>query len=183
MWPAIKQLVAPDQFGAYVKNLVIDNFSEETSTPQFVVLHNTGAPTLAQWKLSSSTQRVKNLEVYYKGLGWSGGPHLFIAPEGIWLFNDLRFRGVHSPSWNNVSWGVEIAGDYDKETFEDPVKQNVILALCVLHTKLKLDLTMLKFHKEDPKTTHKGCPGKNVIKEQIVSEVAKLMLKGIMQWE
>ena len=41
------------------------------------------------------------------GKGWSGGPHLFIANDGIWEFNRLTKPGVHAPSWNKVALGVD----------------------------------------------------------------------------
>jgi antitoxin (DNA-binding transcriptional repressor) of toxin-antitoxin stability system len=35
-----------------------------------------------------------------------------------------------------------------------------VAALAVLHSAIGLDSHTLRFHREDPQTTHKGCPGK-----------------------
>jgi hypothetical protein len=136
--------------------------------PQFVVLHNTGIPTLKQWHDVSGEKRMKGLEGYYRGMGWSGGPHLFVADDYIWAFTPLTVPGVHSPSWNSVSWGVEMVGDFDKERFGWKTENLVLSALATLHIAAGLDSSSLRFHREDPKTTHKGCPGKAVVKTDIV---------------
>src|SRR5436190_1297532 len=106
--------------------------------PQFVVLHNTGSPTLAQWHSTSGHQRMLNLEHYYRDQqGWSAGPHLFVADDVIWAFTPLTVPGVHSPSWNHISWGVEMVGDYDNEDFDQGpganVAENAVSALAILH--------------------------------------------------
>ena len=57
--------------------------------PIGIVIHNTASPTLKRWHEVSRERWMVNLESYYKGLGWSGGPHLFIddGEDGIGLFN------------------------------------------------------------------------------------------------
>jgi len=73
-----------------------------------------------------------------------------------------------------LSLGVEMLGDYATESFSEgrglAVRKNAIAALAVLSSVLGLDPASLKLHKEDKKTTH-ICPGKNVIKAQVISEV------------
>lgn len=141
--------------------------------PQFVVLHNTAAPKLSQWHSVSGQQRMANLENYYKDqLGWSAGPHLFVADDLIWAFTPLNTSGVHSPSWNAISWGVEMVGDYDVEPFSPQVRQNAVSAIASLYSALGADSGTLRFHKEDPLTTHKNCPGMNVSKPDILQAVA-----------
>jgi len=84
--------------------------------PQFVVLHNTFIPRLADWHQVPGEQRMQNLQHYYCDTQhWSAGPHLFIADDLIWVFTPLDTPGVHSPSWNAISWGVELVGDYTTE--------------------------------------------------------------------
>lgn len=167
--PAWKGIVgkgfSPDQFDEYVSGLVFNNWR-----PQFVVLHNTASPTLSEWHKVSGEARMKNLESYYRDtMKWSGGPHLFIADDLIWVFTPLTVSGIHSPSWNMISWGVEMVGDFNKETLTSPQKDNVIRALATLHSALGLDPGNLRLHKEDPKTTHL-CPGSSIIKHDVVQE-------------
>ena len=172
--PAWKGIVnrsfTPDQFADYVSSL---NFA--IWRPQFVVLHNTAVPTLAQWRPVPGSQRMENLEHYYRDVQhWSAGPHLFIADDFIWTFTPLTTPGVHSPSWNAISWGVEMVGDYATEPLSPGVMKNTVAALAILYSTLGRDPSTLRLHKEDPKTTHL-CPGKNVIKAQIVDLVQTQM--------
>ena len=159
----------PAEFEAYVNTL-----SFPLWRPQFVVLHNTAEPRLSQWHSVSGQQRMANLENFYKNVQhWSAGPHLFVADDLIWAFTPMNTSGVHSPSWNAVAWGVEMVGDYTAEAFSPAVRENVISALTSMHALLGLDPHTLRLHKEDPKTTHKDCPGKNVSKQDIIDAVVE----------
>ena len=159
------------EFEAYVRTITFDKWR-----PQFVVLHNTGDPTFAEWHSVPTSQRLKGLESYYRDdQGWSGGPHLFVADDKIWVFTPLTTPGVHSPSWNAVSWGVEIVGDYDHELFRSDVRANVIAALATLHMAVGLDPQTLRLHKDDPKTTHKYCPGTRVSKADIMKALEEAL--------
>ena len=152
-----------DEFRDYVGGL-----SFAAWRPSFVVLHNTAVPTFAQWHNVPGETRMQNLQSYYRDTqGWSGGPHLFIADDLIWAFTPLTVPGVHSPSWNSVSWGVELVGDYSKELLTPAVKSNAISALATLHGAVGLDPSTLRLHREDPRTTH-ICPGNNVSKADVI---------------
>ena len=139
--------------------------------PSFVVLHNTAVPTFAQWHSVSGEQRMQNLQSFYRDTQkWSGGPHLFIADDLIWVFTPLTVPGVHSPSWNNVSWGVELVGDYATEHIVPQLQENAISALTTLHGALGLDPSTLRLHREDPLTTHL-CPGSSISKADFIADV------------
>jgi hypothetical protein len=155
-----------DAFATYVAGLSFVSWR-----PSFVVLHNTAAPTFAQWHSVSGDQRMQNLQSYYRDTQkWSGGPHLFVADDFIWAFTPLTVPGVHSPSWNNVSWGVELVGDYSTEQIVPALQANAISALTTLHAALGLDPSTLRLHREDPLTTH-ICPGSNILKADFISDV------------
>jgi hypothetical protein len=174
-----KSLTA-DQFEKYVGALQFGVWR-----PRFVVVHNTSVPNTATWQgwqarkpPLTDEKWAKNLEVYYKGLGWSGCPHLFVTPGGILVMNPLTSPGTHSPSWNSVSWGVETVGEFQSDPFSGPVQDNLVAALAILHAAAGLQLLPyecgvrgLHFHKEDPKTTHKSCPGKNMKKAELIAGV------------
>jgi len=164
---------SPAQFIQYVQDMTFGSWQ-----PRFVVLHNTSAPTLAQYQAYAGhgvtdEQWLLNLQGYYRDtMGWSAGPHLFVTPTNILAFTPLNVPGVHSPSWNGVSWGVEMVGEYMTETFTDQMKENVVNTLAVLHAKLGLDPALMKYHKEDPLTTHKTCPGNNVpVKADMIAAI------------
>ena len=156
----------PAAFPGYVASI-----SFPVWRPQFVVLHNTASPKLSEWHSVTGDTRMRNLENFYKNVQkWSAGPHLFVADDLIWVFTPLNVSGVHSPSWNAISWGVEMVGDFSVEPFTGAIRNNALTALSALHAALGLDPHTLRLHKEDPKTTH-ICPGKNVVKSEIIQGV------------
>ena len=165
-------------FKAYLKTLTFDAWR-----PSFVVQHNTSEPSLAlykEWKArtppTTLLQYMTDMMPYYSGMGWNGGPHLFVAPDGIGVFNPLTKHGTHSPSWNRISWGVECVGEFDTEPFQEPQKSLLIGALAALHELIGLDPATLRFHKEDPETTHKGCPGPDIgTKASLIAAVQAVM--------
>ena len=137
-------------FDAYVCSL-----TWKTWKPQFCVLHNTGSPTLAQRPFGLLQVHIANLETYYRDTEhWSAGPHLFVDDRQIWVFTPLTTTGVHSPSWNEVSWGVEMLGDYTAEAFNSgrglAVQKNAIAALATLHSVMGIDSATLRLHHEIP---------------------------------
>lgn len=141
--------------------------------PSFVVVHNTSRPRITERPHGFTPQHMQNLVGFYRDTQkWSAGPHAFVDQNGIWIFTPLTSPGVHSPSWNHEAWGVETLGDYETETFTDPIKSNLLDCLTVLHDVMGLDPNALKLHKEDPQTTHKTCPGKRVSKPELISEIA-----------
>jgi hypothetical protein len=144
--------------------------------PQFVVLHNTAVPKLSEWHNVSGSARMQGLANFYQNQKkWSAGPHLFVADDFIWVFTPLNVSGVHSPSWNNIAWGVEMVGDYEVEAFDPSVRENVLSALTSMHATLGLDPNTLRLHKEDPLTTH-NCPGKNIVKAGIISGIQQCLV-------
>jgi hypothetical protein len=169
--PAWKGIVGrgfrPEEFRQYVGTLAFTDWR-----PRFVVVHNTSAPRLSQWHSTPGSQRMLNLQSYYRDqLHWSAGPHLFVADDLIWVFTPLTVSGVHSPSWNGVSWGVEIVGEFEDEAFSGAIKANAVDALATLHQWRGLDPQSLRFHKEDPLTTHTTCPGAHVVKADLIAAI------------
>jgi hypothetical protein len=148
--------------------------------PSFIVLHNTGEPTLAQRPQGLSRQHIAGLEAYYRDdQKWSAGPHLFVDDHQIWVFTPLTVSGVHSPSWNKLALGVEMLGSYDGEAFDSgrgaQVRSNAMQALATLCAVLGIDPATTRLHREDPLTTH-ACPGKNVRKLEVIQAVQDLMV-------
>lgn len=158
--------------------------------PKFCVLHNTDTPDIAlyqKWMARgnpSPEQWLKNLAAYYSGLGWHSMPHCFVLPDGrIGMGAPFTIKGTHTPSWNSVSIGVEMVGNFDREGFAGTPTENATVALFgELHNRLDLipdnfvlGVRGIHFHKEDRATTHKNCPGKNVTKPGFVAKVAAYM--------
>jgi peptidoglycan hydrolase-like protein with peptidoglycan-binding domain len=173
-----------EQFKLYVENLHFNGW-----TPKFVVVHNTGSPTkklYREWetgpKKVSREQWLKNLTSYYTNKGWRGCPHLFVGYDVISVLNPLTLPGTHTPSWNGFTWGVETVGDFNVEDYDPDTRRNLVAALGILHSRIglnpqdfKLGVRGLHFHKEDKNTTHKDCPGKKLVKSQLVKDVLNYM--------
>jgi len=170
--PAWKGIVGKgftaNQFDEYVQSVQFGVWR-----PRFIVLHNTFIPRIADWHQVPGQQRMQNLQHYYRDTQhWSAGPHLFVADDLIWVFTPLNTSGVHSPSWNAISWGVELVGDYSTEDFSPAIQSNATSALAALHALGAINPESLKLHKEDIKTSHKNCPGPNVVKANVISLVS-----------
>jgi hypothetical protein len=175
----INRAFTAENVGAYLRTLPRPTFV------RFVVVHNTGAPSLATYRgyaarktPISDSQWLRNLEGYYRDKQkWKAGPHWFVTPNkaGLLAFTPSTVPGTHSPSWNSQSLGVEMVGDYQVEPFDAGVQRNVIALLAELHIWLRLDPNTIRFHREDVKTTHKDCPGKNVDKAKLIAAVRAKM--------
>lgn len=186
MWKGIigKAFTKPLDFQTYVENTRFNLWR-----PKFTVVHNTSAPDLklyAKWVARgnpSDEQWMRNLEGFYRDTQhWSAGPHIFVTPRGICVFTPLTTTGVHSPSWNSISWGVETVGEFEREPFYGAIHDNLVAALGILHSAsglsplpYRLGVTGLHFHKEDVRTTHRTCPGRNMVKEKLIADVQNFM--------
>ncbi|VTU42521.1 MULTISPECIES: peptidoglycan recognition protein family protein [unclassified Variovorax] len=147
--------------------------------PSFLVVHNTGVPTLAQRPNGFTKTHMGNFATYYRDkMKWSAGPHLFIDDKRIWVFTPLTMSGVHSPSWNKQSLGIEMLGDFDRDAFDAgrglKVRHNTVAAMATLCAILGLEPMTTKLHREDPETTH-ACPGTNVRKLELIADVQDLL--------
>ncbi len=201
MWPAVKLAFKQEEFKQYVSGL-----SWPSWRPNKIVWHNTAAPTDAQWIKSAASDkanglvpgisRIHSLEDFFKNNNhWSGCPHLFIASDLIWVMNPLTFSGVHSPSWNSTSIGIEMIGDYDSEDADHDVgllvKNNTIFTTAVLCEAIGLEVSdglvdhnhhvsgSIFLHKQDWATTH-DCPGAHMAadKAEMITAVQSLMSGG-----
>jgi hypothetical protein len=180
--PIVNKKFSASEFHDYVASLQL---SAALWKPQFIVHHNTASPTRQQYEgyknrpdPISDEQWLNNLAAFYQGKGWQAGPHLFVVPDGINVFTPLTHRGTHTPSWNYISWGIEMVGDYMTEELQGDILDMAVAASATLHFFGGIDplpyhvgATGLHFHKEDPRTTHQDCPGKNVLKEPFVELV------------
>lgn len=164
-----------EQFRAYVAGIQFTTWK-----PSFMVLHNTGAPKLSQWHSVSGAARMENLTNYYKNeQHWSGGPHAFVADDLIWPFTPMTGPGVHTPSWNGISLGIELVGDYNVEDDDAGpghlAYMNAVAVFAIVHARLGLNPETIRFHKEDVNTTHKDCPGNDIVKAKFIQDVMEFM--------
>ena len=161
----------------------LDELRWSSWAPEGIILHNTAAPTLAQWAESGPAheQRIKNLQQYYEGMGWHGGPHWFVSRHWINEFSNPLRRGTHSPSFNATHFGIEMVGDFAREPFNSGdgalVRDNAVFVMAALCHEFDWDPTKaIKLHKEDKLTNH-DCPGKFVVKADVIARVVQEMLR------
>jgi len=175
------ELKSIGEFKAYMQGLDYRNWR-----PSGIVQHNTSSPTLYQWWHSvPPEERMANLISYYRDdMGWSAGPHVFVDGKSYWVLTDLNVSGVHSPSWNATMLGIEMVGDYETESDETGMGAQVMdmtIALfgeCCSFFGWQVNNTNIKQHKEDPKSDHDDCPGRNVVKAEFLDDVTNYMGDG-----
>jgi hypothetical protein len=176
-----------EQFDQYVQGIYQQIGKSKFAWAQFCVVHNTAIPRFAPWTDENGKRqsgwhdvpgavRMHALEAYYRDdQKWSAGPHAFIADDFIWPFTPLWLPGVHAPSWNSKAWGIEFVGDYNKEPLNSGVWKNAIGCLTTLHRAAGFSPSTIRLHREDPKTTHKGCPGSLISKDLIIRSVQQML--------
>src|SRR5215207_8593147 len=114
MLPMIGRRLSISEWSSYVATY---NFG--SILPSKVCLHHTFSPTVDQWAGLHSMQGIQR---FYAQKGWTAAPHIFVGPDGIWLFSPMRDVGIHAGTGNSgyingKSWysiGCELVGDYDR---------------------------------------------------------------------
>lgn len=167
------RVMAEGEFVTYIEGLALPE-----PLPTRVFLHHTWKPTRESWNGASTIYAMKR---YYEQQrwrdlggklreGWTAGPHLFVADDGIWLFSDIRYDGVGVLGHNTGTRHLEMVGNYDDELPSGATLRNTIAALGILHVKLGLDIANLNFHRD---FSSKTCPGRAVTKAWIIPQVAQ----------
>lgn len=167
--PFINRVLQRSEFQEYIRGY---NFGP--IRPTKLVLHHTYRPRVSEWQGLKSMQAMQR---YYKGLGWRAAPHIYVAPDGIWLATPMEDVGVHANACNGsvgegwYSIGLEMVGDYDLVRPSGEVWKN---ALCVMDEffqvrGLPIDSTTLLMHRQCNKT--KSCPGNAVSYNWVVAEL------------
>lgn len=130
-----------------------------------IILHHT-SDTLGQWKRGEVS--IGYYKKLYEGKGWKTGPHLFVAPEGIYLFTNINIQGIHANSGNKGSIGIEMVGNYDRKIPSGKIWNNTKRVLKILLDRFNLKPKDVHFHREY--NSKKSCPGRAVTKKWVRSE-------------
>jgi len=123
-----------------------------------VTIHHTWSPTQADWRGKKSMDA---LERFYRGTKkWPAGPHLFLAPDGIWAGTPLSHTGVHAGDCNASMIGLEIVGDFDRWPWDIGLRERVYALLVLLLHWMGRDEKAVNGHRDckSPKT----CPGRAI---------------------
>ena len=151
----IGRALSPREFSAYLAG-----YDFGPIAPDYLVLHHTAIPTLAQWtageaglslaqimgkRRTTGSWTLDGMRDQYIGKGWISGPHLFIDERWIWLFSEMRDFGVHA-AWGNshrvgghihYSIGIEVLGDYTQQTWPPAIARMVGFAVGALRARLQ----------------------------------------------
>ncbi|HMO56073.1 MAG TPA: N-acetylmuramoyl-L-alanine amidase [Roseiflexaceae bacterium] len=137
-----------------------------------VVLHHTWRPSVQQW---AGLRSMQGMQRFYAGKGWNSAPHLYIGPDGIWLFTPLRDIGIHAGTGNGsvrAGWysiGIEMVGDYDRERPSGAIWEATRAVMGSLSRRLGIKpRDLIAFHRD---YSSKSCPGWAVTKDWVFAEV------------
>ncbi len=167
----------PDEFESYVVTIKFSDWK-----PKFIVLRHTVRPRLTQRPNGMTKTHIMDMAEYFDRQGWSGGPHLYIDQNRIWVFNSLSAPGVHTRNWNKESFGVEMVGYYNTEPFDDRVRDNTVSAIASLCKATDISPNDIRFPRDHPayqdmsgflESAGATSPGRNVSKSDIISRVEK----------
>ena len=157
----------------------IQSYSWGETRPTRLVLHHTYRPSEAQWQ---GLRSMRGMQRFYRQKGWSAAPHIYAAPDGIWLFTPLRDVGVHAGTGNGsrrAGWysiGLEMVGDFDKQLPAGAVWDNALAVIGGLSQVLGIaPRKLISFHRDY--TNKKSCPG-NAVKPEWVWAEAERWLAG-----
>lgn len=184
-FPIVGQAFSTGMFARYLATI---RDVEMSWAPDKVVIHATSSPALRDRPQGLTGQHMLNLRDYYlNAQHWTHGPHLFTDEDEVWVFNPLTVRGTHSPSFNQNGFGIEMLGDYDAA--DDPntgrgrdVIQTTIEAVAFLLDRFGLSEDRIFFHRDDPRTTHRDCPGRKIDKARFVEAVKRFRDRREFWW-
>lgn len=136
-----------------------------------IVYHHTAVPTVAQWRGRHS---VDGLLAYYRDVKkWPAGPHLFVAPDGIWQLTPLNLPGVHAIGANETMWGIEVVGNYAKQPWPPHTRDQALRAGAALlrWRRIPVSPATVKGHRDYNK---RSCPGDAVNLDGVRADLARL---------
>lgn len=145
--------------------------------PARVVLHHTAVPTVAQW---AGLRSMQGMQRFYAGKGWTAAPHIYVGPDGIWLFTPMKDVGIHAGIGNSgysggkfwYSIGVEMVGMYDSVRPSGAIWEGAKAVLGGLSKRLGIaPRQLISFHRDY--TNQKSCPGWAVTKDWVWPEIER----------
>lgn len=166
--PFINRMLTIAEWREYVASY---DFGE--LTPTRLVLHHTYRPDETSWR---GLTTMRGIQRFYAGKGWTAGPHIFAAPDGIWLATPMSQIGIHAGAGNGslakgwYSIGLEMVGYFDKVLPSGKVWEHSLAVMGELSRRLNIPpRQLISFHRDY--TNQKSCPGWAVTKEWVWSQV------------
>lgn len=153
----------------------IDAYVFPWRPPSRVVLHHTYKPDEATWAGLAS---MRAMQRFYAGKGWKAAPHIFAAPDGIWLATPMGMIGIHAGANNGslaqgwYSIGLEMVGFFDTRLPSGPVWEYTRAVIRGIARRVARSAAeLLAFHRD---TSEKTCPGSAVTRGWVLAELAVL---------
>lgn len=136
-----------------------------------VCIHHTARPTLARWQEFGGEHWIGNatrmgaLERHYRSAprNWTRFPHIFAAPDGIWVLGNLELDGAGVRGRNAGVRHIEIVGDHTTELPSGLTLENAVAAAAILLHRAGLRMEALTHHQALWAAT--DCPGAALIAE------------------
>ncbi len=123
-----------------------------------LVIHHTYKPTVERWlEYGGAYWMQQALPRTYRGKGWSAGPHVYAAPDGIWVGTPPSRPGVGVVGYNEDSLHLEIVGDYSRAVPSGPTLAHAMVAVASLSGGASLGPENLWMHRE--LQAGQTCPG------------------------
>lgn len=140
-----------DEFNQYLHTI------KKPSWLKRIVVHHTYTPTVADWR---GLKTMQGMYRYYRTLGWTGYPHIFVAPDGLWIMNPLTRTGIHANAANVDSYGFEVVGRYDTIQWQEPIKSLAVGSIAKVAKWANIPLLNIVPHRYF--NASKTCPGKAI---------------------
>src|SRR6187402_1299308 len=115
-----------------------------------LTIHHSAVPDQNTWQ---GMTHMKNIGAYYRDtLGWSAGPHLFLAAEtqydGIFQGTPLTTQGIHAGPCNYSRLGIEVVGNFNLKPWGPEVSALVYGVAILLMDWAKIPIKEVWVHRE-----------------------------------
>jgi len=146
-----------EEFRFYLSELRFSPPESESITDiEKIFIHHTVNPTPETWRGRDSILAMKRV---YEQKGWTAGPHIFVAPDGIWIFTPVNKQGIGVKGHNEHAIHIEIVGNYEENKLEGIMFRNAIDTFTTICEWFQYDPLDLCFHRDYNNTK---CPGKHI---------------------
>jgi len=141
--------------------------------------HNTYIPDERTWRGMASMSSMRD---HYIALGWSAGPHLFLAAAapnpadtGIFQLTPISHVGVHAGACNASHVGIESVGNFqDRPPTDDQYTLLIAVNRAILE-HWRLPPEAVNVHNEC--MAGRTCPGKYLTGTQIRADLSMPLIK------
>jgi hypothetical protein len=166
--PFINRRLSLTEWDAYVASYLFT-----WRLPRHLTLHHTWRPDQRSW---AGINSMRAMQRFYAGKGWTSAPHIYAAPDGIWLATPLHRIGIHAGAGNGsvregwYSIGLEVVWNGDEGPPAGPAWAGAKAVIRGLAARCGTSAPeILNFHRD---FSTKTCPGSTVTRAWVLGELA-----------